>query len=172
MLETDVQASPATPAEPESRSSTWLVTGLVVVLLMVMAGAVGWWLGSDDGDTVGSVDVVDQWIDGWISGDEDAVAALYADDATLERGDSDRVLRGRTGIAFAVRSASDFTDFTEIEPETVIVGDGVVVVHATWKGVSLRGEPVNAPVVSIFEIEDDLIARQVDYFDPDELLPE
>lgn len=55
MTEVDAQAPLEAPAEPELRSWSWLIVGLVVVALMVIAVAIGWLLRGDDG---GSDDLV------------------------------------------------------------------------------------------------------------------
>ncbi|MDH3680444.1 MAG: nuclear transport factor 2 family protein [Acidimicrobiia bacterium] len=143
------------------------------MLLVVAAGAVGWVLGSSD-DTTDTPAIVERWQEAWLSGDPDAVAALYAEDATWQDPTEVGVIRGRGGIQSNAEFTFAWLTFSDFEDETVVVGEGVIVVESIWSGDSrslTRAEmtPFSTKAVTILEVDDDLITGSAIYFDPDEL---
>ena len=177
MLETDVQASPETPAEPESQSWTWLI--VAAVLALVVGSAIGWWLGSDGEESVETPDVVERWAEAWVSGDYEGLDALYAQDAVFVT-PTDQWSRGVIRAAALETMAN--TDFSALEREATIVGDDVIVVEYTVRGThdyTVRGTdvrpgvPVETQLVAVFEVDaDGLLARSTVYFDESEMFPD
>ena len=160
-----------TPA-PITRDRNWLVYVLVAALLAAAGGVVGWWIGSSGNESIETPAIVDQWNDAFVAGDDEAVGALFQEDAFFEGPFGP--LTGRTAIQARMAESMTFADWTEIEAGIVIVLDDVVVVEADNSGMSRTLNrtdmtPFSTPVVSVYEISDGLIARMMLYYDPAEL---
>ena len=165
--------------EPTSRNWAWPVVASGVVLALLVAGAIGWWLGSGDDGTVESVDVVEQWRDAWLSGDPEAVVDLYSDDGVFVNYwviedaidfevDSTAaptfMFQGRDNLRFAVSSWMSRNTLENMGLESVVTGDYVIVAETVWSGVenSASAATFSEPLVVTFELDDQgLITRSI-----------
>jgi len=105
----------------------------------------------------------------------DAIAALYTEDAVREDRAIPRTETTRSDIRLMMLQGAAYVDFTDVEIHTVVTGEDVVIVESTWSGMSSNitrdpsdKEPFSTQVVTVYEIEDDLIARSIHYYDADE----
>ena len=87
----DVMTTSAPVSAPDHRPArTWLIVALVAIVALVVGGAIGWFVGSEDDPQIvlsGSgelterqlemVDFMDDYVDAWQRGDGEAVAAMY-----------------------------------------------------------------------------------------------
>jgi ketosteroid isomerase-like protein len=163
---------PEVEVSPRPRSPAILI--LLAALLVVAAGALGWWIGSS-GDDVGDVpEIVEAVNQAWVDGDADAVAALYTEDAVFEQIDvsilgrgGERVVTGRSGV-WAIASSGMSADFEELTADYVTVLEDVIIYQWTNSG-TVSGTPFESTGVTILEIEDGLIAESRLYFNGKEI---
>ncbi len=140
MLGTETQMPPGTTAERESRTWTWLIAGLVVVLL----AGLGIWaiVGSDDADDGQrevATDLADAWIRGWADGDGQAVSAVFADDGVYVTWAGVRVPVSQMA-AFVDAWADDATSGERVTELTMLFDDTYTWVHEMdWQGQTGRG---------------------------------
>lgn len=179
---TTTQAPPQETREPGSRRN-WIVLALIAALLVVTAGAVGWWIGSltagdEAADEAELPEVVERWVDAMMAGDAEAYAALFTDDGVTTGPSADRTRGTITGsrIDIAMGNWFSFVTFTAIEPVAVMAEADTVAVEWTWKGTSSthhRGAsdqtPFSATAFTVHELEGNLIARVDAYYTYDEV---
>lgn len=103
--------------------------------------------------------------DGIVSGNGEAVAALYAEDGIYEDVPTGAVAQGREEIAaFIAGEAAKQADVV-FQPTTVHEGDG----WAVWEYVFAATDPksgvrLEARGATVFELEGELIRRSTDYY--------
>lgn len=168
------------PTEPESTWRGWAIY-LLVVLALVAAGVVGWWLGSNDDNSAESVDIAQQWSEAFVSGDPDAVADLYADDGVMVNywviedaadfnveswAEPTFWFEGRNNVRVAASSWMFRNTLDSVRYESVITSDYLVVAEMIWTGVhkSVVAEDTSfsEPLVVAFEFDDDgMITRSI-----------
>ena len=146
-------------------------------MLMVAAGAAGWWIGSNAG-SLNIPEVVDQYTAAWVDGDADALAALYTEygvyqEIGLADPVADRVTlvdtyTGRASIRSRVSMGMGGADFDSLTVDPVTLVDDVISFEWTSTGTS-NGLPFETSGVSVFEMDGDLIARHIIYYNGAEL---
>jgi uncharacterized protein (TIGR02246 family) len=160
---------PEVEVSPRPRSPALLI--LLAALLILAAGALGWWLGSS-GDGVGDVpEIVESWSQAWVDGDAEAMAALYTEDGIYEQINvSTGVgrLRRETGRPAIRQQVPMAPEFEEMDTDSVAVLEDVIIFQWTATG-STPVVPFETTGVTILEIKDGLIAKSVMYFNPVEL---
>jgi ketosteroid isomerase-like protein len=160
---------PEVEVSPRPRSPAFLI--LAAALLVLAAGALGWWIGSSSDDVGNIPEIVELWNQAFVDGDGAALAALYTEDGAYERIDvSTGVGRfsretGRAGIQEQVALAPDFET---LAPDRVAVLEDVIIYQWTAKGTTPI-VPFETTGVTVFEMEDGLIAKSVLYFNSVEL---
>jgi ketosteroid isomerase-like protein len=165
---------PEVEVSPRPRSPANLI--LLVAVLVLAAGALGWWIGSSGGDDVGDVpQIVEQLNQAWVDGDADGVAALYTEegiyeDMELELPTSIRGERyiGTSQIVSHARQGMNAADFEEMRVNKVMTLDNLIVYEWTASGISYES-PFEATGVIVLEMEDGLIARSFYYYFSPEL---
>lgn len=173
MTATRTASPPSVPESPTRRN--WLASVLVIALLVVGAGVIGWWLGSA-GDDAEVPAIVDNFADAFMAGDAEAVAALHTADGVWDDRAIPRSARTTSGIRSIVSQGMAYLDVTAMELQTAATGEGVVVAEWTWSGMSSSADrspsdktPFSAELVTVFEMDDDLITRTIFYYNVDEL---
>lgn len=164
---------PEVEVSPRPRSPAILIA--LVALLVVAAGAIGWWIGSSgDSGAAGDVpEIVELWNQAWVDGDAGALVALYAEDAVYEQ--IDVSMRGGGG-ALAV-TGSDIrvmvaggmaADFEKLTADYTTVLEDMIIYQWTGSGTAPLA-PFESTGATILEIEDGLITRSVLYYNRDEI---
>lgn len=154
---------PEVEVSPRPRSPAILI--LLIALLVLAAGALGWWIGSS-GDTTDVPEIVELMNQAWVDGDADAVAALYTEDGVYELFDVTTGVgslhreTGRPAIREQVSIAQDFEKFSA---DYVTVLEDVIIYQWTAEGTT-PVVPFELSGATILEIEDGLIARSVMYY--------
>lgn len=143
----------------------WLLAVALVVVLAAAVG-VGVLVGSnasdDDTEVIEVPDIAERWGAAFVAEDRDALAALYAEDATFNCRAFDFSI-DRDEITDVVMH--DATDFIEFEPTTVLAGDEIIVVEYDVVAVSPSGQDVSTPMVAVFDVAPNglLAASTIDY---------
>jgi uncharacterized protein (TIGR02246 family) len=162
---------------PRPRSPSVLIAGLLVVA----AGAMGWWLGSTSNTAAEVPEIVLQTNDAWVDGDPDGVAALYTDDGVYTEKpleapalSRDESWTGREAIHGHVRLGLQYADFDEMRVDTVMVVNDLIVFEWTASGMSSNTfresmTPFETSGMTVFEMEDGLIARSFIYYNSGEV---
>jgi hypothetical protein len=168
---------PEVEVSPQPRSPAILIAALLVVA----AGAMGWWLGATSNTAAEVPEIVTQFNNGWVDDDPDAVAALYTDDGIyidthLEAPALNRVASetGRDAIFRHVRLGLYYADFDELRVDNVMVVDDLIVFEWTASGMSFNTvhedmTPFETTGVTVFEMENGLIARSFNYYNNAEM---
>jgi len=154
---------------------------LIAALLVVAAGAVGWWLGSTSNTAAEVPEIVTQTNNAWVDGDPDAVAALYTDDGVytekpleLPALSRDESWTGRDAIRAHVRLGLQYADFDVMRVDNVMVVNDLIVFEWTASGMSSNlfresMTPFETSGVTVFEMENGLIARSFIYLNSGEV---
>lgn len=169
MKEQDMQTleRPEVEVSPRPRSPVILIAGLLVVA----AGALGWWIGSS-GDSVSTdiPEIVDSFNQALLDGDVDAMAALYAENGIWEEMQlqlpalSRDERYGGSNIAVRLSMGANAADTEEMIVDNVMVLDNLIVYEWTASGTS-RSLPFETTGVMVFEMDGELIARSFLYYD-------
>jgi steroid delta-isomerase-like uncharacterized protein len=109
--------------------------------------------------------ILQAWLDGVNTGDGAAVAALYAEDGSHEDVPAQEVTQGRDQIANIVNVLPQLGDFHMSAMRGQVSGDLAVLEYTTEATDPESGKPWHLRGVLIFELEDGLIRRSVDYYD-------
>lgn len=129
-------------------------------------------------------EVVQRVVEAVASRDADAVAALYAEKATMHNPLFPQPARGRAAIRAAEQELFDSFSEIEIELRSVLVGENTcaaeVILRATHTGpvdvggdqpVAATGRRIEDESVWVFDLGDDgMIVEERDYFDTTALL--
>ena len=155
-----------------------VLTLAFLAVALVLSGC-----GDDDADAAASElpEVVQRYYDALMDGDSGALAALFTDDGVLEgtgEGDVRMPLSGPNTISSMMGAWFDYVDYTDIEATDVITIRNTVVVVSRASGDSsthARGPggdktPFSAPLVDVFDLHGDLIARCDGYVEYDEVV--
>ena len=160
-------------------------TRFIPALLMVLAAValVGCTDDSTSEVTASQQEVVDKWSEAFLDGNPNAVAALFTEDGIYEERGPYQVFEGHPAIQTQLEEGFLYADANEMTADSVIAGDAVlwgeddvIVVEWTIAGMSAPGTrdpdnktPFSVEAVTMFEMEDDLIARSVFYAPWDDL---
>lgn len=154
MTTTRERPSPEVPVERPD-SVRWWVVALIGSAALACGVLIGALVGGDDGPgdegpgTAETPPVVDEWGAAFVDEDPEALAALYADDATFNCRAWDFTIDAEE-IPDVVMG--DGTDFLEFEPTTVLVGDEVIVAEYAVTAVSPSGQSVSTPLLAVFDV--------------------
>ena len=136
---------------------------------------------SDDTADIASVfpRVVERYLDAMMNGDAEAYAALFTDDA-VQTGvveDHTRIAMSRATIRSMMPVWFEYVTYTDVEHLNVIAEGNTVTIVSTWSGTSSTHAraasdqtPFSAPVVTVFEIDNGLIARCDIYLEYDQIV--
>ncbi|MDJ0497455.1 MAG: nuclear transport factor 2 family protein [Acidimicrobiia bacterium] len=173
--ERDMQTleKPETEVSPRPRSPAILI--LIVALLVLAAGALGWWIGSSgDGGSADTPEVVSLFNQALVDGDGDAMAALHTDNGIWEERDlempapmRDEQYIGTASIAAHLNEGAAAANTEQITVDNIMVLDNVIVYEWTASGTS-NSLPFETTGVLVFEMHGDLIARSYLFYDSDE----
>lgn len=159
-------------------------TRLIPALLTVLAAVtlIGCTDDSESNVTASQREVVDEWAAAFLDGNPNAVAALFTEDGVYEERGPHQVFEGHPAIQTQLEEGFEYADATEMTADSVIAGDAVlgdddvIVVEWTMAGMSAPGSrdpadktPFSVEAVTVFEMEDGLIARSVFYAPWDDL---
>ena len=135
----------------------------------------GWVCAMTDSDEDTAAQIVHQWAAAFMSGDPAAVASLYSEDGIWED-KATEVVRGRANIADHLAIGLSYATYAEMEHQIVVVAHDVVVTDWIWSGTSSTHArassdqtPFSTRGITVFEIDDNLIARGILYYNYDEL---
>ncbi len=119
--------------------------------------------------------IVHQWAAAFLSDDPVAVATLYDEDGIWEETGVEPI-RGRANIADYLAVGLSYATYSKMESRVVAIRHGVVVTEWTWTGTSSTHAraasdqtPFSTTGITVFEMDDDLIARGLIYYDHDDL---
>jgi hypothetical protein len=141
----------------------WLLVAAGIAALTALFG-VGVLVGSSQVEN-GSVEapaIVNQWGEAFVAEDREALAALYAEEATFNcRAWNLSIDSGE--IAGVVMH--DTTDFLVLDPTTVLVGEEMIVVEYDVVAISPSGKDVATPLIAVFDVAPNglLAASTIDY---------
>ena len=109
------------------------------------------------------------WAEAWSSGDPAQVASLYTEDGVYEEIPTGVVARGPEEIEAFVADTMAAIANIQITPRTGFQTEEWAVMEADYAGES-EGTPFSIPFIVVFELEDDRIVRNADYFDLSSLM--
>lgn len=147
--------------QAEMRTRMSLLTAIVL-----LSGACG----AGDESRAETDEIIDSWIEAWMSEDYQGVAALYAEDGTYADAGCPFEMNGKSAIRNMVMGHLQWTDYTTVEAVEIIYSDTGATVQWIWGGTN-DGEPFTMEPSTIFEIEDGLIVRSTDQYERSEAPP-
>jgi limonene-1,2-epoxide hydrolase len=110
-------------------------------------------------------EVVREWCAAWRTGDVEQLAAAFTDDAVFQNGAHDHVQVGRDEIRAGIERGFRMSPTIEFRVVHAAATDEDVVLVERIDVIFAGGEPVELPIVGVFELRGGKIARWRDYFD-------
>lgn len=172
-MQTNDRATLEPPGLKERSGSRWWIAVLGALLLGAVFGlgvVVGSGGDDDEADGVSPPEVVTAWGGAFVSGDSEALAALYAEGGAFNCRAFDFTI-DREMIADVV--LNDETNFTEFQPTTVLVGDEIIAVEYLVSAESPSGESVSTPMIAVFDVDESgLITKSMIDYNRREMFPD